>query len=170
MEREQYRHGGGIVGLRRLVKNYSGAFEFDLLDRGYRLTQSSVVHVSAPGWPLDWHELYVLASGFARDDRCHLHQAIDPDWEWRTVPAFLAASVLQAVQGANWQRSGSKGSPPQLLTPELLRGNTGVKNRAGVESGRRKGKGAGVGVRSSADFAKVKEAMAARRAKALSRS
>jgi hypothetical protein len=36
-------------------------------------------------------------------------------WWWEPHYGFLAA-IAQATQGANWQRSGGKGDPPEMVT------------------------------------------------------
>lgn len=109
------------------------------MNRGYRATRWGVVHASCPDWPLDWHELFVLAVGFSEDERCHLHRALDPDWEWKNLQVFFASQALHTLQGANWQRGGGKGQRPKIVTAKLLRGGSepgeGDATKSGVRAG-----------------------------------
>ena len=118
------------------------------------------------GSALDWHEAWVLASGFAKDPQCRLFREMDPDWEWHTVPAFLAAYTLQAVQSGNWQRGGGKGNRPKLFTPQLVRGeDPSNATKTGVVAGPRKAAGVEITGEGAAGLAAAADELAARRRK-----
>lgn len=150
--------GGGILGLRRLLREHSGAFEFDLLSRGYRATRRGIVSVACPDWPLDWHEMYVLAVGFASDERCHLHRDINPDWEWNLSATYQALS-LRALMGANWQRGGGQGDAPDIILPADFRPGPASESGGGSTVDR-----GAVAVESAEDLAAASNAMEERRA------
>jgi hypothetical protein len=92
---------------------------------------------------------------------------MDPDWEWHSVPAFLASYTLQAVQSGNWQRSGGKGERPKLFTPQLLRGDDEMDpnntTKTGVVAGRRKAAGVEITGGGAEGLAAAADELAARR-------
>ncbi|AXN53465.1 tail assembly chaperone [Gordonia phage Fryberger] len=101
---------GGILSLRGIIHSYPEAFEYDLLTHGYRPSLQE----------LTLRELYVLASGFAKDESCHLNREIDPDYQWHTIPVMFDSLILHALQLANHQRGMVVDSDGLLVIPELI--------------------------------------------------
>lgn len=101
---------GGILELAALVwsNEYGPAVEADLIREGLRLRWL------ADGTDrLTWRDLQVHITGCAQDRHSRLYAAVNPHLVDRTTDTELLVSILHALEGANWQRSGGKGSAPK---------------------------------------------------------
>jgi len=102
--------GGGIRSLRALLTGeHAEAIEADLLERGW--------HLYDIGDRLSWHELRVILENLPPNGTSALYRARFPDDWWYDTPTQIASAQLLALQGANWQRGGGKGSRPKLFEP-----------------------------------------------------
>jgi hypothetical protein len=97
---------GGILGLLSLIREHSEAVEYECIKVGVRLRD-------CPSPRFNWRDLWVVVTSAPRDSR--LAREIDPHaTEW-TPEAHLLAMAVDALHGANWQRSGGKGRKPKRL-------------------------------------------------------
>lgn len=105
-------HCGGIRSLRRLLNGeHAGAIRYDLL-------HIAGVHTEDLGVWMGWHEFADFLEHYPPTPKSAIYRAVHPhDW-WYDTPTQLQAAQLQALQGANWQRSGGKGRKPTLFGPE----------------------------------------------------
>lgn len=107
MERSQRGKPGGILGLCDLIESHGEAIEYDLITLGLRLDQL--------GDGLSWRDLWVIVrqspvdSAFARS-------SAGESVAWGLSEHLLAA-VVNALNTANWQRGGGKGSRPKPIKP-----------------------------------------------------
>jgi len=111
------RHHGGILGLSDIVGRHGEALRADLLKAG--------LHLDDIGTPrLGWHELLA----FVKDARTGSALAISMAGQkarW-TDADYLLAAATDALNGANWQRSGGRfGQPKKIPRPgDTSRGET----------------------------------------------
>lgn len=64
---------------------------------------------------MSWHEFGVWLKHLPASSESAYYRARYPEsWHWSTEMDLLSL-ILHAVQGANWQRAGSKGEPPALI-------------------------------------------------------
>ncbi|MGW4718880.1 hypothetical protein [Nocardia sp. NPDC004260] len=103
--------GGGIVSLQRFLDGeFAGAIRSDLLDR-------LGLHAEDIGEVIGWHEFKIWAEHLPPVADSALFRARHPhDW-WYDMPLRVASWQLLALQGANWQRAGGKGTKPKVFEP-----------------------------------------------------
>jgi hypothetical protein len=99
---------GGIPRLRRLLDGeHGGALLYDLNSRGW--TRRDL------GRRLSWPEFANFVTWLPQTEASAYFRARHPgSWWWTPEHDFLAL-ILQATQGANWQRAGGKGNPPKRI-------------------------------------------------------
>ena len=105
MERRFHDHVGGIRGLLDELKAHGEAITHDLIRYGWLRTDVG----RRMGWREFWHWLRWLPP----TGECAYWRSKKPRSWWVTPDLQLLAGVLYAVEGANWQRGGGKGSPPK---------------------------------------------------------
>lgn len=92
---------GGIFGLLELLDEHEGAVRYDLLIAGLNLDHLGSTRLS-------WVDLMVFVNHAPRESA--LYRDLHPEFaEWGVVEHLLAATV-DALNTANWQRAGKKGS------------------------------------------------------------
>lgn len=95
---------GGIVGLYRLIQEHGEAVEADL-QHHYQVALTDL------GRRLSWRRLLVLIRHLPPSSSVAV---LTHGPQWATGDYLLAAAV-DALHGANWQRSGGKGSRPKPI-------------------------------------------------------
>lgn len=76
--------------------------------RGFRVTDIGTFRLS-------WREFASLVAHLPPTGESALYRARFPKSWWWTHETDLLAAQVHALQGANWQRSGSKGDPPEVI-------------------------------------------------------
>ena len=99
---------GGILGLCCLLDEHSEAIEYDLLTLGRRLDDLGTPDLS-------WRDLYVITRHLPATSA--LRRAAGNGEEPWTVTDYLLALVVDALNGANWQRAGKKGAAKPVAIP-----------------------------------------------------
>lgn len=80
-----------------------------MLERGFHMSDIGTAR-------LTWCELRSFIAHLPPDGSSAYFRARYPNsWWWKPEFGFYATTA-QAVQGANWQRAGSKGNPPEIVT------------------------------------------------------
>lgn len=97
MERGVGRDAGGIAGLARLLAEHGEAVEYELLCRGLRLRDLGTKR-------LTWRDLKVLVQYLPPANAIERART-GTDALWQLEHQLLAA-VVDALNGANWQRAG----------------------------------------------------------------
>lgn len=103
--------GGGILSLRRVLDGqHSEAIRADLLDR-------LGLHVEDIGEWVSWEEFRIWLENLTpTGDSAYFRARYPHDW-WFDMDLRLQSWQLLALQGANWQRGGGKGSRPKVFEP-----------------------------------------------------
>jgi hypothetical protein len=92
-------HGGGIVGLVRLLNEHGEAIEYELLTIGRNLEHLGTRHLS-------WRDLKVVVNQAPPGGA--LHRSLDPKgWAWG-ADTYMLAGLVDLTAAANWQRAGDK--------------------------------------------------------------
>lgn len=99
--------GGKIAGLHALLVEHGEAVEADL--QRYHTTRLSDLATGE----LSWRRLGVLVAALPRDSQTS--RALYGEAVAWGVTEHLLATVVDLLQGANWQRSGSKSNRPKPI-------------------------------------------------------
>lgn len=97
-------HGGGIVGLVRLLNEHGEAIEYELLTIGRHIDNLGTRR-------LTWRDLKVVALGSPPGGA--LHRSIDPLGAGWTADTYLLAAVADYEALSVWQRGGKKNNKPK---------------------------------------------------------
>ena len=82
---------------------------FDLLNRGYDIPDIGTER-------MPWDAFKAFVEWLPPVPETAFYRARYPEsWNW-SVNTELAALMLYALQGANWQRAGGEGPKPELIT------------------------------------------------------
>lgn len=95
MAGRQWRHGGGILGLLTLLREFRGAVNYDLIGLGYRASDVPAV--------LSWADLRDIVK--YQPETSALHRAMHPDAAPWGLSEHLLAVVADAVIQGNWMQS-----------------------------------------------------------------
>jgi hypothetical protein len=98
------RDGGGILGLVRLLAEYGEAVEYDLLVLGRSIDDLGTRR-------LTWRDLLVICA--QAPSTSALARAIHGEAAAWGPLEHIAAAMLDALNGGNWQRGGGKGPKPK---------------------------------------------------------
>lgn len=114
---------GEVLGLAELVDQHESAIAYDLLERGLRLRD-------LPSERLTWADLRTIVTHLPRGSALHRERAGE-DSEWGLAEQLLAA-IADALNGANWQRAGSKGRAPKPIDRPGVRPESKTYGKGGV--------------------------------------
>lgn len=99
-------HRGGSLGLLDLLEDHWEALDYDLLTLGLDINR-----IGSPD--LDWRRLKAVVRYLPPTSALH-RSMYGAQAEWG-VTEHLLASAVDALRGANWQRSGGKGKRPEPI-------------------------------------------------------
>lgn len=97
-------HVGGIRSLLIELREHGEAINFDLISRGW--TRGDI------GRGLTWRDLHNFLRWIPPVAESAYYRARKPNSWWVTPELQLLAGILYAGEGANWQRGGGQGKPP----------------------------------------------------------
>ena len=102
-------HGepGGIRSLLVELRKHGEAITHDLMAHGW--SRSDL------GRRITWKEFYYWLVWLPPTGKSAYFRAKKPNSWWVTAELQIMAGVLNAVEGANWQRGGGKGTPPKPI-------------------------------------------------------
>jgi hypothetical protein len=103
MDRRLQYDSGKILGLLNILRDHGEAVEYELLRVGKRLDDIGTEALS-------WHELWIVAIN--APPKSPLHISIAGDAAFWSIETYIFASILDALNNANWQRGGGKGMRP----------------------------------------------------------
>lgn len=86
-----------------MLDRHQEAIEFDLISLGVRLSDL--------GGVLSWRDLYVVVRNLPMSSALARSMS-GAEAQWG-VTEYLLAQVVDALNGANWQRGGGKGQKPK---------------------------------------------------------